>query len=136
MSPLRQKMIDTLALLGRSPRTQESYLYAVTKLAAYYHRFGSGVYRCSRSRTLLFVSVERAEVSPCQCAYSSERGTVSVFASPEAPIGTLPDPLPQTASTHPRVAFPSGRAKVGGLLQQSQALHHALDLLRRRPQSQ
>jgi len=38
MSPLRQKMIDTMVLLGRSPRTQESYLYAVTKLAAYYHK--------------------------------------------------------------------------------------------------
>ena len=38
MTPLRQKMIDTMALLGRSRRTQETYLYAVTKLAAYYHR--------------------------------------------------------------------------------------------------
>ena len=34
MSPLRQKMIDTMVLMGRSPRTQETYLYAVTQLAA------------------------------------------------------------------------------------------------------
>jgi integrase/recombinase XerD len=38
MSPLRQQMIDTMTLMGRSPRTQASYLYAVTKLAEYYHR--------------------------------------------------------------------------------------------------
>ena len=38
MSPLRQKMIDTMVLKGHATSTQESYLYAVTQLAAYYHR--------------------------------------------------------------------------------------------------
>ena len=38
MSPLRQKMIDTMVLRGHASSTQESYLYAVTQLAAYYHR--------------------------------------------------------------------------------------------------
>ena len=38
MTPLRQQMIDAMTVRGFSPRTHESYLYAVTQLAAYYHR--------------------------------------------------------------------------------------------------
>lgn len=38
VTPLRQKMIDELTLRGYSPRTHESYLYAISKIAAYYHR--------------------------------------------------------------------------------------------------
>ena len=38
MTPLRQKMIDTLILKGYSPRTHDSYLYAIKKLAEYFHR--------------------------------------------------------------------------------------------------
>ena len=59
MSPLRQKMIDTLALLGRSPRTQESYLYAVTKLAAYYHRSPDQLDVAEVERYFLYLLRER-----------------------------------------------------------------------------
>lgn len=38
MTPLRQKMIDTMVLKGFSPRTQSTYLYAIGKLARYFHR--------------------------------------------------------------------------------------------------
>ena len=38
MSPLRQKMIDTMVLKGFAARTQETYLYAITRLARHYHR--------------------------------------------------------------------------------------------------
>jgi len=38
MTPLRQKMINTLVLKGYSPKTQSSYLYAVEKVAKYFHR--------------------------------------------------------------------------------------------------
>ena len=38
MTPLRQKMIDAMLMRGMSPRTQRSYLMAVTELAKYYHR--------------------------------------------------------------------------------------------------
>jgi site-specific recombinase XerD len=38
MTPLRKKMTDTLVLKGYSPRTQESYLYAITNLAKHYRR--------------------------------------------------------------------------------------------------
>ena len=38
MTPLRQKMIDTMQLRGFSVRTHKSYLAAVVDLAQYYHR--------------------------------------------------------------------------------------------------
>ena len=38
MSPLRQKMIDTMVLKGFAARTQETYLYAITQLAKHYRR--------------------------------------------------------------------------------------------------
>ena len=38
MKLLRQKMIDAMLLRGFSPRTHESYLYAVVKLVKYYRR--------------------------------------------------------------------------------------------------
>ena len=38
MTPLRKQMIEAMQMRGFSPRTHQSYLYAVTKLASYYHR--------------------------------------------------------------------------------------------------
>ena len=38
MTPLRQQMIDAMQVRGFSPRTQASYLWAVTGLARRYHR--------------------------------------------------------------------------------------------------
>ena len=38
MTPLRQRMIDTMQLRGLSPRTQQSYLSAVRHLALYFHK--------------------------------------------------------------------------------------------------
>ncbi len=38
MTPLRQKMIDLMVLKGYSPKTRETYLYAVEKVARHFHR--------------------------------------------------------------------------------------------------
>ncbi len=38
ITPLRQKMIDELTLRGYSPKTFDSYLYALTKVAKHYNR--------------------------------------------------------------------------------------------------
>jgi len=38
MTPLRKKMIDIMVLKGFSPSTQSTYLYAIEKIARYYHR--------------------------------------------------------------------------------------------------
>jgi integrase/recombinase XerD len=59
MSPLRQKMIDTMVLMGRSPRTQETYLYAVTQLAAYYHRSPDQLEVADVERYFLYLLRER-----------------------------------------------------------------------------
>ena len=59
MSPLRQQMIDTMVLMGRSPRTQETYLYAVTQLAAYYHRSPDQLEVAEIERYFLYLLRER-----------------------------------------------------------------------------
>lgn len=59
MNPLRQKMIDTMVLMGRSPRTQETYLYAVTKLAAYYRRSPDQLEVAEVERYFLYLLRER-----------------------------------------------------------------------------
>ena len=38
MTPLRQRMLDALILRGMAPRTQESYIDAVARLARHYKR--------------------------------------------------------------------------------------------------
>ena len=38
MTPLRQALIDECQIRGYSKRTRDSYLYAVTQLAKYYHQ--------------------------------------------------------------------------------------------------
>jgi integrase/recombinase XerD len=38
MTPLRKALIDECKLRGYSERTRDSYLYAVTQLANYYHQ--------------------------------------------------------------------------------------------------
>lgn len=51
MTPLRAKMIKGMRVRGFSVRTHESYLYAVTDLARYYHRAPGqlGIPRCAKS---------------------------------------------------------------------------------------
>ena len=38
MHPLREAMLDQMQLRGHSPRTQQSYLNAVSLLSRHYHR--------------------------------------------------------------------------------------------------
>ena len=38
MTPLRQAMIDQCRLRGLSPRTEETYLYAVDQISRYYNQ--------------------------------------------------------------------------------------------------
>ncbi len=59
MTPLRRKMIDTLVLKGYSPRTQESYLYAIAKLAKHYRRSPDELDVGEIERYFLFLLQER-----------------------------------------------------------------------------
>jgi len=38
MTPLRQAMIDQCRLRGLSPRTEETYIYAVEQISRYYNQ--------------------------------------------------------------------------------------------------
>ena len=66
MSPLRQQMIDALRVRGYSPRTRDSYLYAVAKLAAYYHRSPDKLTVDEVAAHLQYLACER-ELSASSC---------------------------------------------------------------------
>lgn len=66
MTPLRQQMIDAMTVRGFSPRTHESYLYAVTQLATYYHRSPDRITIDELREWFLYLVKER-HLSPASC---------------------------------------------------------------------
>ncbi|HHJ80653.1 MAG TPA: integrase, partial [Candidatus Tenderia electrophaga] len=66
MTALREKMIDAMLLRGFAQRTQQSYLYAVTKLAVYYHRCPSRISKEEIRAYFLYLVKER-HLSPASC---------------------------------------------------------------------
>jgi len=104
MSPLRQKMIDTMVLMGRSPRTQETYLYAVTQLAAYYHRSPDELEVAEIERYFLYLLRERqlapASVRLYVCAVRFLFSQVLKRPLEHTPIRypTLPQRIPELLS--------------------------------------
>ena len=66
MTSLRQQMIDAMTVRGFSPRTHESYLYAVTQLAAYYHRSPDQITIDEQRAWFLYLVKER-HLSPASC---------------------------------------------------------------------
>jgi integrase/recombinase XerD len=59
MTPLRQKMIDAMQVRGFSPRTHESYLYAVNALAVYYGRSPAELNKEELQAFFLYLAKER-----------------------------------------------------------------------------
>jgi integrase/recombinase XerD len=59
MSPLRQRMIETMQLRGLAPRTQESYLCAVQQLALYYHKSPDTITEDELRKYFLFLIADR-----------------------------------------------------------------------------
>ena len=66
VSPLRQRMLDTLALRGCSASTIKSYVYAVEALCRYYHRSPELITPEEIQAWLLWLLKERG-VSPSTC---------------------------------------------------------------------
>lgn len=66
MTPLRQSMITAMEQRGFSPRTQESYLYAVQKLAAYYHRSPERLGAEQLRGFITYLATER-KLAPASC---------------------------------------------------------------------
>ena len=66
MTPLRQAMITAMEQRGFSPRTRESYLYAVQKLAAYYHRSPDCLGAQELRDFITYLATER-KLAPASC---------------------------------------------------------------------
>ena len=66
MTQLRQQMIDAMTVRGFSPRTHESYLYAVTQLATYYHRSPDQI-TIDELRDWFLYLVKERHLSPASC---------------------------------------------------------------------
>lgn len=66
MTPLRQKMIDTMLVRGFAVRTQQSYLYAVTQLAQYYKCSPEGLNTAQIQAYFLYL-VKQRHLSPASC---------------------------------------------------------------------
>jgi integrase/recombinase XerD len=66
MTPLRQQMIDAMTVRGFSPRTHESYLYAVTQLSTYYHRSPDRI-TIDELRDWFLYLVKERHLSPASC---------------------------------------------------------------------
>jgi integrase/recombinase XerD len=59
MSPLRQRMIETMQLRGLAPRTQESYLGAVQQLARHYDKSPDTITADELRKYFLFLIADR-----------------------------------------------------------------------------
>jgi integrase/recombinase XerD len=59
MSPLRQRMIETMQLRGLAPRTQESYLCAVQQLARHYDKSPDTITEDELRKYFLFLIADR-----------------------------------------------------------------------------
>ena len=66
MTPLRQKMIDTMLVRGFSERTQQSYLDSVNQLAKYYHR-SPEVLETQQIQEYFLYLVKERHLSPASC---------------------------------------------------------------------
>jgi integrase/recombinase XerD len=66
MTPLRGAMITAMQQRGFSPRTCESYLYAVQQLAAYYHRCPDRISAGQLRGYITYLATER-KLAPASC---------------------------------------------------------------------
>lgn len=66
MTPLREKMIDAMRLRGFSPRTHESYLFAVSRLVHHYHQPPDQLTTDQLQAFFLYL-VKQRKLSPASC---------------------------------------------------------------------
>ena len=80
MSELRTRMLDDLRVRGYSPRTQESYVGAVAKLAQYYHRSPDTLSRQEVQAYLLYLIEDKhAAWNTCKIVIHSLNPTAIKF---------------------------------------------------------
>jgi len=104
MTPLRQRMLDSLQLRGLSPCTCVSYVRAVARLARHYRRSPDALSAEEVQQYLLHLLRERklarASVNQYGCAYRFLYGTVLGLDSAafQIPLGAAAQRLPELLS--------------------------------------
>ena len=101
MTPLRQRMLDALVLRGKAPRTQESYIDAVARLARHYRRSPETLTADEVQRYLLHLlrqrKLSRSSVNQYACAFRFLYGSVLGLDGQafQIPLAPAPQRLPQ-----------------------------------------
>ena len=101
ISPLRQRMLDALQLRGMSPRTQETYVDAVARLARHYDRSPALLSADEVQAYLLYLLRERhlarASLNLYGCAFRFLYRTVLALDGEtfQIPLGPAPQALPE-----------------------------------------
>jgi integrase/recombinase XerD len=101
ISPLRQRMLDALQLRGMAPRTQETYVDAVSRLARHYHRSPELLSADEVQAYLLHLlrdrHLARASLNLYGCAFRFFYRTVLALDGEtfQIPLGPAPQALPE-----------------------------------------
>ena len=101
ITPLRQRMLDALQLRGMAPRTQETYIDAVSRLARHYHRSPELLSADEVQAYLLHLlrdrHLARASVNLYGCAFRFLYRTVLALDGEvfQIPLGPAPQALPE-----------------------------------------
>jgi integrase/recombinase XerD len=104
MTPLRQRMLDALALRGMALRTQEAYTGAVSLLARHYWRSPDTLSAAQVCEFLLHLLRDlqrsRSTVNQYGCAFRFFFGTVLGYEARQfyIPLGIAPQRLPEILS--------------------------------------
>lgn len=112
MSPLRQQMIDAMRVRGYSPRTRDSYLHAVAKLSAYYHRSPDKLTVEEVAAYLQYLACER-ELSASSCRQYLHAARFFYLQVLGRPDFDVPIPVPKNPQRIPELLT---RAEVARIL--------------------
>ncbi len=125
MTPLRQHMIDAMQVRGFSPRTHQSYLYAVTALARYF-RSSPEALSVEQIRDYFLYLVKERHLSDASCRlhlYGLRFLYLQVLEWTEFDV---PIPYPKRSQRIPELL---SRADVAGILNSVSQLKHRTMLM-------
>lgn len=102
MTPLRAKMIEAMTVRGFSPRTHESYLFAVNALARYYGRSPEHIGPAQLRRYFVHLAVER-NLSAASCRLHLNGIRFLYLQVLEWPRFDIPIPVPKRPQRIPQL---------------------------------
>lgn len=120
MTPLRQQMIDAMQVRGFSPRTHESYLFAVSALANHYHRSPEHIGIDELKDYFVYLVKER-DLSAASCRLSLHAIRFLYLQVLEWSTFDVPLPVPKRPQKIPELLT---RAEVARILSAPDNLKH------------